>query len=73
MKKITAILLSALLVLSLAGCGNNSQNTAGDVSTETETAVQKKAQRNQRMLKQQTMERRILKLRGQRMPETVIF
>ena len=29
MKKITAILLSALLVLSLAGCGNNSQNTAG--------------------------------------------
>ena len=39
MKKITAILLSALLVLSLAGCGNNSQNTAGDVSTETETAA----------------------------------
>ena len=37
MKKITAILLSALLVLSLAACGN--QNTVEDTSAETETGA----------------------------------
>lgn len=36
MKKITAILLSALLVFSLAACGNNSQDTAEDTPAETE-------------------------------------
>ena len=30
MKRLTAILLSALLVLSLAACGNNNQNTGAD-------------------------------------------
>ena len=35
MKKITAILLSAMLVLSLAACGNNNQNTAEDTSAGT--------------------------------------
>lgn len=35
MKKLTAIFLSALLVLSLAACGNNNQNAAEDTSTET--------------------------------------
>lgn len=35
MKKITAILLSALLVLSLAACGNNNQNTVEDTPAET--------------------------------------
>lgn len=33
MKKITAILLSALLVLSLAACGNNDQNSEADTTT----------------------------------------
>lgn len=33
MKKITAILLSALLVLSLAACGNNDQNNEADTTT----------------------------------------
>lgn len=37
MKKITAILFSVLLVLSLAACGNNNQNTAEDTSAETVT------------------------------------
>ncbi|MFR2711744.1 MAG: flavodoxin [Frisingicoccus sp.] len=36
MKKITALLLSALLVLSLAACGNSNQNTAEDTPAETE-------------------------------------
>lgn len=36
MKKITAILLSALLVFSLAACGNSSQDTAEDTPAETE-------------------------------------
>lgn len=40
MKKLTAILLSAMLVLSLAACGNNNQKTAEDTSAETETEVQ---------------------------------
>ena len=35
MKRITAIFLSALLVFSLAACGNNNQNTTED-TTETE-------------------------------------
>ena len=35
MKKLTAILLSALLVLSLAACGNNNQNAAEDTPAET--------------------------------------
>lgn len=35
MKKLTAILLSALLVLSLAACGNNNQNTVEDTPAET--------------------------------------
>lgn len=35
MKKITAILLSALLALSLAACGNNNQNTREDTPSET--------------------------------------
>ena len=35
MKKITAILLSAVLVLSLAACGNNDQNTAEDTLAAT--------------------------------------
>lgn len=35
MKKITAILLSAMLVLSLAACGNNNQNTTEDTSAGT--------------------------------------
>lgn len=39
MKKLTAILLSALLVLSLAACGNNNQNTVGHTPTETEAAT----------------------------------
>lgn len=39
MKKITAILLSALLVLSLAACGNNNQNTAEDTQAETVAPV----------------------------------
>lgn len=39
MKKITAILLSAMLVLSLAACGNNNQNTTEDTSAETAAPV----------------------------------
>ena len=35
MKKITAILLSALLALSLAACGENNQNTQEDTPSET--------------------------------------
>lgn len=35
MKKLTAILLSALLVLSLAACENNNQNAAEDTPAET--------------------------------------
>lgn len=35
MKKLTAILLSALLVLSLAACRNNNQNAAEDTPAET--------------------------------------
>ena len=38
MKKITAILLSAILVLSLAACGNNNQNTAEEETESTETS-----------------------------------
>ena len=37
MKKLTAIFLSALLVLSLAACGNSNQNTVEDTSAETES------------------------------------
>lgn len=36
MKKLTAILLSALLVLSLAACGNSNQDTVEDTPAETE-------------------------------------
>lgn len=39
MKKITAILLSAMLVLSLAACGNNNQNTAEDTPAGTTAPV----------------------------------
>lgn len=39
MKKITAILLSALLVFSLAACGNNNQSTVEDTRTENSTTV----------------------------------
>lgn len=39
MKKVTAILLSAMLVLSLAACGNNNQNTAEDTKAESRTAA----------------------------------
>lgn len=35
MKKLTAILLSALLVLSLAACGNSNQNNEADTPAET--------------------------------------
>lgn len=35
MKKLTAILLSALLVLSLAACGNSNQNNEADTQAET--------------------------------------
>ena len=37
MKKITALLLSALLVFSSAACGNSNQNTAENTPPETET------------------------------------
>lgn len=36
MKKSTAILLSALLLLSLAACGNNNQNIVEDTAAEAE-------------------------------------
>lgn len=39
MKKITALLLSALLVLSLDACGSNNQNTVEDTPAETETVT----------------------------------
>lgn len=39
MKKFTAILLSALLVLSLAACGNSNQNTGSDTPAETAAPV----------------------------------
>ena len=39
MKKLTAILLAALLVLSLAACGNSNQNTVEDTPAETEVAT----------------------------------
>ncbi len=39
MKKLTAILLSTLLVLSLAACGNNNQNTVEDTPAETEVTT----------------------------------
>lgn len=39
MKKLTAILLSALLVLSLAACGNSNQNTVEDTLAETEAGT----------------------------------
>lgn len=41
MKKITAILLSALLVLSLAACGKNNQNTVEDTPAKTEAPATK--------------------------------
>lgn len=39
MKKITAILLSALLVLSLAACGNSNQSTAENTPAKTEVTT----------------------------------
>lgn len=39
MKKLTAILLAALLVLSLAACGNSNQNTVEDTPAETEVGA----------------------------------
>lgn len=39
MKKITAILFSALLVLSLAACGNSNQNTGSDTPAETAAPI----------------------------------
>lgn len=39
MKRLTAILLSALLVLSLAACGNSNQNTVEDTPAETEAGT----------------------------------
>lgn len=39
MKRFTAILLSALLVLSLAACGNSNQNTVEDTPAETEAGI----------------------------------
>lgn len=39
MKKLTAILLSALVVLSLAACGNSNQNTVENTPAETEAAT----------------------------------
>lgn len=44
MKKITAISLSAMLVLSLAACRNNNQNTAEDTPAETATPVTESAE-----------------------------
>ena len=35
MKKLTAILISALLFFSLAACGSSNQNTVGDATAET--------------------------------------
>lgn len=39
MKKLTAILLSALLILSLAACGNSNQNTVEDTQVETDIEI----------------------------------
>lgn len=39
MKRLKAILLSALLVLSLAACGNNNQNTVENTPAETEVTT----------------------------------
>jgi flavodoxin len=39
MKKVTAIFLSSLLILSLTACKNSSQNTAADIPTEQETEI----------------------------------
>ncbi|MDO4325840.1 MAG: flavodoxin [bacterium] len=39
MKRVTAILLSALLVLSLAACGNSNQNTVKNTPAETEVTI----------------------------------
>lgn len=39
MKKLTVILFSAMLVLSLAACGNKNQNTTEDTPAETETGT----------------------------------
>ena len=39
MKKITAIFLSVLLVLSLAACGDSNQNTVEDIPAETEATI----------------------------------
>lgn len=39
MKRLTAILLSALLVLSLAACGNSNQNTVENTPAETEVTT----------------------------------
>lgn len=41
MKKLTAVLLSVLLVFSLAACGNDSQDRAGDTAAGTETPAEK--------------------------------
>lgn len=46
MKKITAIFLSAMLVLSLAACGNNNQNTDEDTSAGTAAPVTEPADSN---------------------------
>lgn len=43
MKKIIVTLLSAVLVLSLAGCGNDNQTTAEDQSSKAETATTESA------------------------------
>lgn len=40
MKKLTAILISALLVSSLAACGNSNQNTVENTPAETEVTTQ---------------------------------
>ncbi|MBO5070630.1 MAG: flavodoxin [Roseburia sp.] len=40
MKRLTAILLSAVFVLSLAACGNRNQNTVENTQVETEVTIQ---------------------------------
>lgn len=44
MKKITAILFSAMLALSLTACGNNNQNSAENIPTETVALVTESAE-----------------------------